>query len=90
MWTLRHIFLFFPHQPFSWALVTSKNLPQGGVVPASGIPPHVVKAPANQVCRHKQLLVANLLLGSLIDKVKTLNISLFILITIDMYSLTGS
>uniref|UniRef100_A0A4W4G0R0 GTPase activating protein (SH3 domain) binding protein 1 n=1 Tax=Electrophorus electricus TaxID=8005 RepID=A0A4W4G0R0_ELEEL len=35
-------------RPFSWALVTSKNLPQGGVVPSSGIPPHVVKAPATQ------------------------------------------
>ncbi|XP_026991643.1 ras GTPase-activating protein-binding protein 1 isoform X3 [Tachysurus fulvidraco] len=39
------------NRPFSWALVTSKNLPQGGVVPASGIPPHVVKAPANQQAR---------------------------------------
>ncbi|XP_072519365.1 ras GTPase-activating protein-binding protein 1 [Salminus brasiliensis] len=36
------------NRPFSWALVTSKNLPQGGVVPPSGIPPHVVKAPATQ------------------------------------------
>lgn len=30
-------------QPFSWALVTSKNLPPSGAVPVSGIPPHVVK-----------------------------------------------
>uniref|UniRef100_A0AAX7SLJ9 GTPase activating protein (SH3 domain) binding protein 1 n=1 Tax=Astatotilapia calliptera TaxID=8154 RepID=A0AAX7SLJ9_ASTCA len=29
--------------PFSWALVTSKNLPPSGAVPVSGIPPHVVK-----------------------------------------------
>ncbi|KAJ8282131.1 hypothetical protein COCON_G00046500 [Conger conger] len=36
------------NRPFSWASVTSKNLPPGGVVPASGIPPHVVKAPAVQ------------------------------------------
>ncbi|XP_062856678.1 ras GTPase-activating protein-binding protein 1 [Trichomycterus rosablanca] len=35
------------NRPFSWALVTSKNLPQGGVVPATGIPPHVVRAPVN-------------------------------------------
>ncbi|XP_053735066.1 ras GTPase-activating protein-binding protein 1 [Synchiropus splendidus] len=33
------------NRPFSWASVTSKNLPPGGVVPASGFPPHVVKAP---------------------------------------------
>lgn len=31
-------------QPFSWASVTSKNLPPSGAVPSSGIPPHVVKA----------------------------------------------
>ncbi|KAL4631519.1 ras GTPase-activating protein-binding protein 1 [Arapaima gigas] len=31
-------------RPFSWASVTSKNLPPGGVVPVSGVPPHVVKA----------------------------------------------
>ncbi|XP_036404788.1 ras GTPase-activating protein-binding protein 1 isoform X1 [Megalops cyprinoides] len=36
------------NRPFSWASVTSKNLPPGGVVPASGIPPHVVKVPAVQ------------------------------------------
>uniref|UniRef100_A0A3B4XJN7 GTPase activating protein (SH3 domain) binding protein 1 n=1 Tax=Seriola lalandi dorsalis TaxID=1841481 RepID=A0A3B4XJN7_SERLL len=30
-------------QPFSWASVTSKNLPPSGAVPVSGIPPHVVK-----------------------------------------------
>uniref|UniRef100_A0A667YBJ7 GTPase activating protein (SH3 domain) binding protein 1 n=1 Tax=Myripristis murdjan TaxID=586833 RepID=A0A667YBJ7_9TELE len=29
--------------PFSWASVTSKNLPPSGAVPVSGIPPHVVK-----------------------------------------------
>uniref|UniRef100_A0A8C2WQN5 GTPase activating protein (SH3 domain) binding protein 1 n=1 Tax=Cyclopterus lumpus TaxID=8103 RepID=A0A8C2WQN5_CYCLU len=33
-----------PPQPFSWASVTSKNLPPSGAVPVSGIPPHVVKA----------------------------------------------
>uniref|UniRef100_A0A8C5CJP5 GTPase activating protein (SH3 domain) binding protein 1 n=1 Tax=Gadus morhua TaxID=8049 RepID=A0A8C5CJP5_GADMO len=34
-------------QPFSWASVTSKNLPPSGALPVSGIPPHVVKvAPA--------------------------------------------
>uniref|UniRef100_A0A673W1F8 GTPase activating protein (SH3 domain) binding protein 1 n=1 Tax=Salmo trutta TaxID=8032 RepID=A0A673W1F8_SALTR len=33
-------------QPFSWASVTSKNLPPSGVVPVSGIPPHVVKVPS--------------------------------------------
>ncbi|KAK2904528.1 hypothetical protein Q8A73_011185 [Channa argus] len=31
------------NRPFSWALVTSKNLPPSGAVPVSGIPPHVVK-----------------------------------------------
>ncbi|MBN3315648.1 G3BP2 protein, partial [Atractosteus spatula] len=33
---------------FSWASVTSKNLPPSGTVPSTGIPPHVVKAPASQ------------------------------------------
>ncbi|MBN3309461.1 ras GTPase-activating protein-binding protein 2 isoform X2 [Amia ocellicauda] len=33
---------------FSWASVTSKNLPPSGSVPSTGIPPHVVKAPASQ------------------------------------------
>ncbi|GAA6066951.1 ras GTPase-activating protein-binding protein 2, partial [Tachysurus ichikawai] len=33
-----------PPKPFSWASVTSKNLPPSGSLPASGIPPHVVKA----------------------------------------------
>uniref|UniRef100_A0A8C9TUZ6 G3BP stress granule assembly factor 2 n=1 Tax=Scleropages formosus TaxID=113540 RepID=A0A8C9TUZ6_SCLFO len=33
---------------FSWASVTSKNLPPSGTVPSSGIPPHVVKAPSSQ------------------------------------------
>lgn len=32
------------NRPFSWASVTSKNLPPSGAVPSSGIPPHVVKA----------------------------------------------
>ncbi|XP_061748176.1 ras GTPase-activating protein-binding protein 1 isoform X1 [Nerophis ophidion] len=32
------------NRPFSWASVTSKHLPPSGVVPVSGIPPHVVKA----------------------------------------------
>ncbi|KAJ8336010.1 hypothetical protein SKAU_G00393530 [Synaphobranchus kaupii] len=36
-----------PLKPFSWASVTSKNLPVSGTVPA-GIPPHVVKAPSSQ------------------------------------------
>ncbi|XP_075995933.1 ras GTPase-activating protein-binding protein 1 [Genypterus blacodes] len=31
------------NRPFSWASVTSKNLPPSGAVPVSGIPPHVVK-----------------------------------------------
>ncbi|XP_041838315.1 ras GTPase-activating protein-binding protein 2 isoform X4 [Melanotaenia boesemani] len=33
---------------FSWALVTSKNLPPTGTVTSSGISPHVVKAPSSQ------------------------------------------
>uniref|UniRef100_A0A4W3GE20 Ras GTPase-activating protein-binding protein 2 n=1 Tax=Callorhinchus milii TaxID=7868 RepID=A0A4W3GE20_CALMI len=33
---------------FSWASVTSKNLPPSGVIPTTGIPPHVVKAPTPQ------------------------------------------
>ncbi|XP_072368704.1 ras GTPase-activating protein-binding protein 1 isoform X2 [Scyliorhinus torazame] len=33
---------------FSWASVTSKNLPPSGIVPTTGIPPHVVKAPTPQ------------------------------------------
>lgn len=32
------------NRPFSWASVTSKNLPPSGAVPVSGLP-HVVKAP---------------------------------------------
>lgn len=32
------------NRPFSWASVTSKNLPPSGAVPVSGISPHVVKA----------------------------------------------
>ncbi|MBN3320627.1 G3BP1 protein, partial [Atractosteus spatula] len=36
------------NRPFSWASVTSKNLPPGGIVPASGISPHVVKVPTVQ------------------------------------------
>jgi Ras GTPase-activating protein-binding protein 1 len=35
-------------QAFSWASVTSKNLPPSGTVSSSGIPPHV-KAPVSQV-----------------------------------------
>lgn len=38
-----------PPQTFSWASVTSKNLPPSGTVPTSGISPHVVKAPSSQV-----------------------------------------
>uniref|UniRef100_A0A3P9A6S6 GTPase activating protein (SH3 domain) binding protein 2 n=1 Tax=Esox lucius TaxID=8010 RepID=A0A3P9A6S6_ESOLU len=34
---------------FSWASVTSKNLPPSGTVSSSGISPHVVKAPSSQV-----------------------------------------
>uniref|UniRef100_A0A3Q3EP03 G3BP stress granule assembly factor 2b n=1 Tax=Kryptolebias marmoratus TaxID=37003 RepID=A0A3Q3EP03_KRYMA len=37
-----------PPKPFSWALVTSKNLPPSGSVTSSGISPHVVKAPSSQ------------------------------------------
>uniref|UniRef100_A0A8C5MQG2 G3BP stress granule assembly factor 1 n=1 Tax=Leptobrachium leishanense TaxID=445787 RepID=A0A8C5MQG2_9ANUR len=33
---------------FSWASVTSKNLPPSGAVPVSGIPPHVVKVQSSQ------------------------------------------
>ncbi|XP_037117780.1 ras GTPase-activating protein-binding protein 2 isoform X1 [Syngnathus acus] len=35
-----------PPKTFSWASVTSKNLPPAGT--SSGIPPHVVKAPSSQ------------------------------------------
>ncbi|XP_024116176.1 ras GTPase-activating protein-binding protein 1 isoform X2 [Oryzias melastigma] len=31
------------NRPFSWASVTSKNLPPSGAIPVSGINPHVVK-----------------------------------------------
>ncbi len=41
-------------QPSSWASVTSKNLPPGGVVPATGVPPHVVRVPSAQVDVHNQ------------------------------------
>ncbi|KAJ8015086.1 hypothetical protein DPEC_G00022490 [Dallia pectoralis] len=34
------------NRAFSWASVTSKNLPPSGAVPISGIPPHVVKVPS--------------------------------------------
>ncbi|XP_056424263.1 ras GTPase-activating protein-binding protein 2 isoform X1 [Hyla sarda] len=37
-----------PPKAFSWASVTSKNLPPSGTVPSSGFPPHVIKAPASQ------------------------------------------
>uniref|UniRef100_A0A3B3ZGF2 Uncharacterized protein n=1 Tax=Periophthalmus magnuspinnatus TaxID=409849 RepID=A0A3B3ZGF2_9GOBI len=37
-----------PPKAFSWASVTSKNLPPTGPVATSGIPPHVVKAPSSQ------------------------------------------
>ncbi|XP_037328143.2 ras GTPase-activating protein-binding protein 2 isoform X7 [Pungitius pungitius] len=37
-----------PPKTFSWASVTSKNLPPSGTVPSSGMPPHVVKAPSSQ------------------------------------------
>uniref|UniRef100_A0A665XCD7 GTPase activating protein (SH3 domain) binding protein 2 n=1 Tax=Echeneis naucrates TaxID=173247 RepID=A0A665XCD7_ECHNA len=37
-----------PPKAFSWALVTSKNLPPTGTVTSSGISPHVVKAPSSQ------------------------------------------
>ncbi|KAK7138211.1 hypothetical protein R3I94_013747 [Phoxinus phoxinus] len=36
------------NRQFSWASVTSKNLPPGGVVPATGVPPHVVRVPSTQ------------------------------------------
>lgn len=35
-------------QTFSWASVTSKNLPPSGSV-TTGVTPHVVKAPSSQV-----------------------------------------
>lgn len=37
-----------PPKTFSWASVTSKNLPLSGTVPSSGSSPHVVKAPNSQ------------------------------------------
>ncbi|XP_052005849.1 ras GTPase-activating protein-binding protein 1-like [Xyrauchen texanus] len=37
------------NRPSSWASVTSKNLPPGGVVPATGVPPHVVRVPPAQM-----------------------------------------
>ncbi|XP_034544614.1 ras GTPase-activating protein-binding protein 2 isoform X3 [Notolabrus celidotus] len=37
-----------PAKTFSWASVTSKNLPPTGTVTSSGISPHVVKAPSSQ------------------------------------------
>ncbi|XP_013887340.1 ras GTPase-activating protein-binding protein 2 isoform X3 [Austrofundulus limnaeus] len=37
-----------PPKPFSWALVTSKNLPPSGSVASSGISPHVVKGTSSQ------------------------------------------
>ncbi|XP_016145144.1 ras GTPase-activating protein-binding protein 1-like [Sinocyclocheilus grahami] len=37
------------NRPSSWASVTSKNLPPGGVVPATGVPPHVVRVPSAQL-----------------------------------------
>uniref|UniRef100_A0A672YRU3 Ras GTPase-activating protein-binding protein 2 n=1 Tax=Sphaeramia orbicularis TaxID=375764 RepID=A0A672YRU3_9TELE len=37
-----------PPKTFSWASVTSKNLPPTGTVTSSGISPHVVKAPSSQ------------------------------------------
>uniref|UniRef100_A0A671WMJ8 G3BP stress granule assembly factor 2b n=1 Tax=Sparus aurata TaxID=8175 RepID=A0A671WMJ8_SPAAU len=41
-------FVFNILQTFSWASVTSKNLPPSGTVASSGISPHVVKAPSSQ------------------------------------------
>ncbi|XP_023655151.1 ras GTPase-activating protein-binding protein 2 isoform X1 [Paramormyrops kingsleyae] len=37
-----------PPKTFSWASVTSKNLPPSGTVTPYGISPHVVKAPSSQ------------------------------------------
>lgn len=37
-----------PPKTFSWASVTSKNLPPSGPVVTTGISPHVVKAPSSQ------------------------------------------
>ncbi|XP_006864011.1 PREDICTED: ras GTPase-activating protein-binding protein 1 [Chrysochloris asiatica] len=54
---------------FSWASVTSKNLPPSGAVPVTGIPPHVVKAgeqgdvEPRRIVRHPdshQLFIGNL------------------------------
>uniref|UniRef100_A0A4W3GC43 Ras GTPase-activating protein-binding protein 2 n=1 Tax=Callorhinchus milii TaxID=7868 RepID=A0A4W3GC43_CALMI len=39
---------YYDPATFSWASVTSKNLPPSGVIPTTGIPPHVVKAPTPQ------------------------------------------
>ncbi|XP_041930772.1 ras GTPase-activating protein-binding protein 1 isoform X1 [Alosa sapidissima] len=36
------------NRPFSWASVTSKNLPPGGIVLGTGVPPHVVKVQPTQ------------------------------------------
>ncbi|XP_063739300.1 ras GTPase-activating protein-binding protein 2 isoform X5 [Eleginops maclovinus] len=37
-----------PPKAFSWASVTSKNLPPSGTVTSSGLSPHVVKGPSSQ------------------------------------------
>ncbi|KAL7404531.1 hypothetical protein ABVT39_016047 [Epinephelus coioides] len=37
-----------PPKTFSWASVTSKNLPPSGTVTSSGMSPHVVKVPSSQ------------------------------------------
>ncbi|XP_041702826.2 ras GTPase-activating protein-binding protein 1 isoform X1 [Coregonus clupeaformis] len=42
------------NRPFSWASVTSKNLPPSGAVPVSGVPPHVVKVPSAPGNEHNQ------------------------------------
>ncbi|MEJ1272951.1 hypothetical protein NN561_003810 [Cricetulus griseus] len=39
---------FYEQTTFSWASVTSKNLPPSGAVPVTGTPPHVVKVPPSQ------------------------------------------
>ncbi len=56
--------MLFLFQPSSWASVTSKNLPPGGVVPATGVPPHVVRVPSAQVDVHNQRFhLRNIILG---------------------------
>uniref|UniRef100_A0A8D0CTC5 G3BP stress granule assembly factor 2b n=1 Tax=Sander lucioperca TaxID=283035 RepID=A0A8D0CTC5_SANLU len=47
-----------PPKTFSWASVTSKNLPPSGTAASSGISPHVVKATSSQVTTKPRCCVA--------------------------------